>query len=420
MESGHTGVLRHILVVGAPIVADLNGVRQVFHKGDVLHAKRDTPRPHGAGAEDGVAGNAVTAVKAEGRAGPAGIHGRHAFGAVIRIGVVAGAVPQEQAGDAEIKLVFRDGGSQPAAALQVDGLAGRAVVSAERADGAHIHGAVVEVTGEAEGAERGHFARDADPPCVAFAAVAFKRGQIAAAGEHGEHTGAHIVDIPLGVAAKAAAAHKAVHAPRRDLHAVKGQRQGQADEIHGVVLIVTPLAVTVGVVVFGTQPEEVRTDVFGQVAADGDPRAVAVEHGGTGHEARHHEGLQAHADQHVGFGDGPVDVGIAHFNGSAVRAEGRAVLGMAPMRVADFKIDDTLQAFGCNHINLGAQALRRTEAVAAAVLVERIVRILKIEVPHPLGLDVGRIGGGKCGADKAGRKQKRGESLHDENLLSSW
>ena len=89
------------------------------------------------------------------------------------------------------------------------------------------------------------------------------------------------------------------------------------------------------------------------------------------------------------------------------------------MRVADFKIDDTLQAFGCNHINLGAQALR-TEAVAAAVLVERIVRILKIEVPHPLGLDVGRIGGGKCGADKAGRKQKRGESLHDENLLSSW
>lgn len=66
----------------------------------------------------------------------------------------------------------------------------------------HIHGAVVEVTGEAEGAERGHFTRDANPPCVAFAAVAFKRGQIAAAGEHGEHPGAHVIDISLGVAAR--------------------------------------------------------------------------------------------------------------------------------------------------------------------------------------------------------------------------
>lgn len=113
------------------------------------------------------------------------VHGGHTFGAVIRIGVVTGAVPQEQAGNAEIKLVFRDGGSQPAAALQVDGLAGRAVVSAERTDRSHIHGAVVEVTGEAEGAERGHFTRDANPPCVAFAAVAFKRGQIAPLGSTG-------------------------------------------------------------------------------------------------------------------------------------------------------------------------------------------------------------------------------------------
>ena len=393
---------------------------QVFHEGDVLHAERDAPRAHGAGAEDGIAGNAVTAVKAEGRTGPAGVHGGHTFGAVIRIGVVTGAVPQEQAGNAEIKLVFRNGGSQPAAALQVDGLAGRAVVSAERTDRAHIHGAVVEVTGEAEGAERSHFTRDADPPCVAFAAVAFKRGQIAAAGEHGEHPGAHVIDVTLGVATKAAAAHETIHAPRRDLHTVKGQRQGQANEIHGVVLIVMPLAITIGVVVFSAQPEEVRADVFGEVAADGDARAVAVEHGGTGHEARHHEGLQAHADQHVGFGDGPVDVGVAHFNGPAVRAEGSAVLGMAPMRVADFKINDALQAFRRDHVDLGAQTLRRAEAVAAVVLVERIVRILKTEVPHALSLDVGCIGGGECGADKPGRKQKRGESLHDENLLSSW
>ena len=67
-----------------------------------------------------------------------------------------------------------------------------------------------------------------------------------------------------------------------------------------------------------------------------------------------------------------------------------------------------------------ALSLRRAEAVAAVVLVERIVRILKTEVPHALSLDVGCIGGGECGADKPGRKQKRGESLHDENLLSSW
>ena len=77
------------------------------------------------------------------------------------------------------------------------------------------------------------------------------------------------------------------------------------------------------------------------------------------------------------------------------------------MRVADFKINDALQAFRRDHVDLGAQTLRRAEAVAAVVLVERIVRILKTEVPHALSLDVGCIGGGECGADKPGRKQKR-------------
>ena len=86
---------------------------------------------------------------------------------------------------------------------------------------------------------------------------------------------------------------------------------------------------------------------------------------------------------------------------------------------ADFKKDDTLQTFGSDHVDLGAQTLEGVKTVGIVRLREGGVRILQTEVPHALGLDFRGVRGGKGRADQPGGEQQRSQSLHGENLLSS-
>ena len=161
-------------------------------------------------------------------------------------------------------------------------------------------------------------------------------GRVAAERQHAGHGDAGHV---RAAALEAVLSDDATHAPRGHLHAVKGQRHGQADEIQRVVGVV--LRHFGIIVVRGAQPEQVRTHVFGELVADGDARAVSVEDRGTdAGKVRQRILLEAHANLGVGLRDGPVDIAVTNLDFLAVRAEGRALSGLAPVLVPDFKEQD--------------------------------------------------------------------------------
>lgn len=84
---------------------------------------------------------------------------------------------------------------------------------------------------------------------------------------------------------------------------------------------------------------------------------------------------------------------------------------MAPMRVADFKIDDALQAFPDAIASIWVRRrCRRAEAVAAVVLSNKSF-VYKTEVHMPLALMSAALAAENARQTKTGRKQKRGESL---------
>ena len=216
----------------------------------------------------------------------------------------------------------------------------------------------------------------------------------------------------------------AAHAPRGHLHAVKSHRHGHADEVHRVVGVV--LRHFGVVVIFGAQPEQARAHVFGELVADGDARAVGVEdRGAYAGEGRLDVGLEAHADLDVGLGNDPVHIAVADLDFLAVRAEGGAFGGLAPVLVADFEEHHTLQGFRSDHVDLGTQAGSGTHLIVAVMLFKITVGERYTVLPQARHLEVDRLRGGSCAKNQTGGQQKRHQSLHlplsfGLNVLRVW
>ena len=203
----------------------------------------------------------------------------------------------------------------------------------------------------------------------------------------------------------------AAHAPRSHFHAVKGHRHGHADEVHRVVGIV--LRQFGVVVIFGAQPEQARAHVFGELVADGDARAVGVEdRGADAGEGRLDVGLEAHADLGVGLGNDPVHVAVADLDFLAVRAEGGAFGGLAPVLVTDFEEHHALQGFRSDHVDLGTQTGSGTHLIVAVMLFKIAVGERYTVLPQARHLEVDRLRGGSCAKNQTGGQQKRHQSLH--------
>ena len=178
---------------------------------------------------------------------------------------------------------------------------------------------------------------------------------------------------------KAVAAHKTIHGPRGHLHAVELEGQGDAREVHGVAVVVLLAVVggAVGVVVFGAQPEEGGSDVLGELGGQGDARAVraaAAEDDVRKGESGQAEVLEAHTDLGVRLGDDPVNIVVADLDHLAVSAEGRAVRALAPVLGPDFKIDDTLEAFRRDDVDLRTDTGGILHLVGAVVFFKITVR----------------------------------------------
>ena len=89
--SDHPGIVR------TRIEAHRQRMGEIFKERDVGKAGDHTPRARGRIAEHGAVRNPISAVPAKGRGAPAGGQRGQAFRAVHRIGIVAGAVPGDDA-----------------------------------------------------------------------------------------------------------------------------------------------------------------------------------------------------------------------------------------------------------------------------------------------------------------------------------
>ena len=375
---------------------------EIFHERDVLHTSHDSPR----------AGNAVTkrlgraavvrAVEAVGGHVHVGVDGGQTFGTVVRVGVVARGIPEQQAGGAGFQLVFGEERGVPAGALHVEVLV---LVFA----GSHIHAAVGGVEGKAERLKIGHVRGDAAVPDAAVILVGGSGyGRVAAERQHAGHGDAGHV---RAAALETVLPDDAAHAPRGYLHAVKGQRHGQADEVQRVVGVV--LRHFGIIVVRGAQPEQVRTHVFSELVADGDTRAVSVEDRGTdAGKVRQRILLEAHANLDVGLRDNPVHIAVTDLHFLAVRAKGRALSGLAPVLVADFEEHHALQGFRSDHVDLGTQTGSGTHLIVAVMLFKIAVGERYTVLPQARHLEVDRLRGGSCAKNQTGGQQKRHQSLH--------
>jgi len=377
-------------------------VGEVFHKRDVLHTSHDSPRAGNAVAHRLGRAAVVRAVEAVGGHIHIGVDGGQTLGTVIRIGVVARGIPEQQAGGAGFQLVFGEQRGVPAGALHVE-------VLAVQLAGAQIHAAVGGVEGKAEGIEIAQVRRDAAEPRAAVILIAV--GHDGRRAHKGKHTLCHrIVQVEVP-ALEAVMPDDAAHAPRSHFHAVKGHRHGHADEIHRVVGVV--LRHFGVVVIFGAQPEQARAHVFGELVADGDARAVGVEdRGADAGEGRLDVGLEAHADLGVGPGNDPVHVAVADLDFLAVGAEGGAFGGLAPVLVADFEEHHALQGFRSDHVDLGTQTGSGTHLIVAVMLFKIAVGERYTVLPQARHLEVDRLRGGSCAKNQTGGQQKRHQSLH--------
>ena len=258
-----------------------------------------------------------------------------------------------------------------------------------------------------------HVSRDAAVPCAAVILIAgghdVRERSLAGKGEHALRHGE--APIKLALPLEAVMADKGTHAPRGHLHAVEGQRHGQADEVHRVVGVM--LRHVRIVVVLGAQPEQARGHVFGKLVGDVDARAVGVEDRGTdAGKVRQRIFLEAHAHLGVGLRDGPVNVAVANLDLLAVRAEGCAIGRLAPVLVADFKVHHALEGFRSDHVDLGTDTAGRPHLVVAVTFREVAVGE-RHTVLHQAGyFEVDRLCGGGCAEDQAGGEDQGNDALH--------
>ena len=368
--SDHPGIVR------TRIEAHRQRMGEIFKERDVGKAGDHTPRARGRIAKHRAVRNPISAVPAKGRGAPAGRQRGQAFRAVHRIGIVAGAVPGDEAGGHVVELVLGNTGKQPALPGQILPVGRLAPVGL----------AVSEIKGEAQRIKRRQLSADAKPPCRVVRIFGHDGNAVLPIGKQADNQGfavlAHFIQAVL--------AEIAVHAPRVELPAFPGQRDAQAHKVHRVA----HAAVNRGVVVFRTHPEQGHPGHIIELIGQGDARAVRVvaPHDGiASYEVRQAERLQAHADAQIRLGHNPIHVRVPDFDDLAVRSERAAFTAVAPIGVPDFKEHRTLQGFGRDDVHLRAQALAGMEQIVGLFLGEADIVPFGVEIPFSRNLDVGGL-----------------------------
>ena len=179
-------------------------------------------------------------------------------------------------------------------------------------------------------------------------------------------------------------------------------------------------AVGTRIVILSAEPEEAGAHVLGELTGKGDTSAVsssAAEDGAVGDETGQAEVLETHTDLGVGLGDHPVNVAVTDLDDLAVGTEGSAVIGLAPVLVAHFEEQNTLQGFGSDDVDLGTQTLFRGEVILAGMLGKGLVTQLPSKRPVALGLDISSLRTSSSAEHEAGSKKQSHDALHLYSFL---
>ena len=418
---GHVRGLGHRGVVGAVVVPGTQGVLQIFHERDVLEMQDHAPKAAGVVPEHLPCGDiGPAAAEAERAHRPRRVVLRQALGTVVRIAVVAAAVPRDDTGSGPIKGVIRAHGGIPARTIQLEraGAVGKALIPR---DFPHLHTAIGEIPGDGERRKRIRFGGDAEPPRVF---VGFRipaegeRLKRVAAAENGIQTGPGspcrriaALDVPH----EALGAHKAEHAPRRNLHHVRFDGHDQAEQVHGVAggiprrpvglrAVAVPAA---EIAVERPGPEERRPDLVGPLLRQHDAGHVMTEYRAESrrHESGEDDRLEAHADAQIRVRNLPVDVRIADFDILGVGPQRAALGSLAPVGVPDFKEHDALEGIRRNDFHLRTQALQGGEPIIRPVQ-RSDVAPFRQNLPCAFGLDLDGSGGRRRPTEHPQRQTK--------------
>ena len=380
-----------------------------------------------------------TAAEAQGGHGPGRIELGQTFRAIVGVVVIAAAVPCGDAGRAPGTFVVHTQGRIPASTGQLKGLVlgGGSAEARVVLQFAHIHRAVAEFGSDVEGGPEVQLGGKATPvavaPGIVRTAVDFFKGAhiVAAAAQHGHEAAAGRVNggLPLGGivvdAAQAVFTHKGVHAPGGDLEAGRGDGYAQPEHVQIVQIARFVLAVLgqIRIVVVRTSPEKRGSHLgiaqFNLGGAQAYPGGVLAVHGAPArYIARQQQGLHAHAHLEIGFGQNPVKIGVTHAQIlRAVRAQGRAVLGRAPVHGAGAhgKQDAAGEVFSGHGVDLRAQALNGAEGVPAAHPPGQHVGRFKTDVKSAFDFEIhgiGRLRPRKKDAERGGQGQKTTGIVH--------
>ena len=382
---------------------------QVFEEGHVLDLEADAP---GAGVVQGhvvpgtVGAPAVVVIAHHGSEVALGFHGRQALGTVLRIVVITGAVPAEDAGGAPVHLVFNQGLGQEAFALEVSTLC---KFVAQGIDAAYIvasHAldiAVVQVELDIQGIPQGKGCSDAAPEGVAIGLgqmQSVKAGRIV----DSQHVGRSDITVVI-CGFKGVLADHAVHDPGGHADAVKGQRDRQGNQVNIVhVVLVVPAFCAGEVVIVGTAPEQGSAHVFVELVVQGHgSQGIGVQDRGAAGNVGKLNRLDAHADLEVRIRNSPVDVGIQDADASIVGTKGAAVFSLAPGCFEQLEQHCAGQVFGSNGFQLQTHTLGSCELVIGVALLfalagnagpvnEAGIANTKAHQPFAAGLEVNGLG----------------------------
>jgi len=403
------------------VVSGAQGVLQIFHERNVFEMQDHAPKAAGVVPEHLPCGDiGPAAAEAERAHRPRRVVLRQALGTVVRIAVVAAAVPRDDTGSGPIKGVIRAHGGIPARTIQLEraGAVGKALIPR---DFPHLHTAIGEIPGDGERRKRIRFGGDAEPPRVF---VGFRipaegeRLKRVAAAENGIQTGPGspcrriaALDVPH----EALGAHKAEHAPRRNLHHVRFDGHDQAEQVHGVAggiprrpvglrSVAVPAA---EVAVERPGPEERRPDLVGPLLRQHDAGHVMTEYRAESrrHESGEDDRLEAHADAQIRVRNLPVDVRIADFDVLGVGPQRAALGSLAPVGVPDFKEHDALEGIRRNDFHLRTQALQGGEPIIRPVQRSDVAPFGQ-NLPCAFGLDLDGSGGRRRPTEHPQRQTK--------------
>ena len=260
------------------------------------------------------------------------------------------------------------------------------------------------------------------------------RGKVVVDGVQARETAGQGIDHGAVLGAEEAAlfriGHKgvftphAVHDPGGGGHAFKTQGQGHGKEVDIVKIIgVATVVIAAEVVIDGAGPQHGEAHVVVELIAGGDAGRVGVGNGAAAGHVGQSQALDAHADLQIGIGHDPVEVGALHFHHGAVGAHGRALATIAPVLIADFKVDGAGKGFGGYGVNLGAQTLPGKDDVLgigmmAVVLVdEAAVAGGYAEQPLAGSFEVDGGSAGRRAKHHSGSQGERHDTFHGNKVL---